>query len=247
MHAHRRQNTKYPSEHASKLLHFHSYCYPHQLAKLYLVRQLTHLGVSSLLELSDQLQINSPPALTRNEQTLVFSILSLRRPNCKSSLSLRISMPTEMDGRMHRGSRGEGERTRPWSQLFALHIKAEQSILWGWWKESIAKTHLDWTTPLITRKAAKEKQKFTGRKKRQRNSHKEAEFHSTGSKPEYYKKTTELTAIKENQTKTSSLVSPETNVTSPPSLPFPAQLFFPLFLFSWKEKVPTELRGQKDA
>lgn len=54
-------------------------------------------------------------------------------------------------------------------------------------KKSIAKTHLDWTIPLITRKAAKEKQKFTGRKKIQRNSHKEAEFYRTGSKPEIYK------------------------------------------------------------
>lgn len=106
-----------------------------------------------------------------------------------------------MNWRMHWGSRG-GEWTRPWSQLLALHVKAEQSILWWWWKESIAKTHLDWTTPLITRKAAKEKQKFTGRKKIQRNSHKESEFHRIGSKPEYYKNTTELSSIKKpNQNK----------------------------------------------
>lgn len=98
--------------------------------------------------------------------------------------------------------RGEGEWTGPGSQLSALHVKVEQSILWRWWKESIAKTHLDWTTPLITRKAAEEKQKFTGRKKIQRNSHKEAECHRTGSKPEYYKNTTELSSIKKaNQNK----------------------------------------------
>lgn len=147
-------------------------------------------------------------------------------------------------GGMHWGSRGEGEWARPWSQLLALHVKAEQSILWRWWKESIAKTHLDWTTPLITRKAAKEKQKFTGRKKTQRNSHKEAEFHRIGSKPEYYKNTAELSSIKKtNQNKICHFLP---FVPAEKKQSFSAQLFFFFFLFLLDEKVLTVLRGQKD-
>lgn len=132
-----------------------------------------------------------------------------------------------MNRRMHWENRGEGEWTRPWSQLCALHVKAEQSILWWWWKESIAKTHLDWTTPLITRKAAKEKQKFTGR-----NSHKEAEFHRTGSKPEYYKNTTEPSSIKKPSRNKILYFLPFVPAEINPI--FLCTVFFPPLFIKWK-------------
>lgn len=81
-------------------------------------------------------------------------------------------------------------------------------------------------------------------KKIQRNSHKEAEFHRTGPKPEYYKTTEVLSIKKPNQTKVFHFL-PFVPAENPQS--FFAQPFFFLFLlFSLNEKVFTELRGQKD-
>lgn len=82
-------------------------------------------------------------------------------------------------------------------------------------------------------------------KKIQRNSHKEADFHTTGSKPEYYK-TTEVSSIKKpNQG--GFHVLPFVPPKNPQS--FFAQFFF-FFSFSFSfllnEKALTELRGQKD-
>ena len=183
-----RQNTKDPWEHTPKLLSLHGYCYPDQLAMLCFdltaqVRQLARLGVPSVRGWSGQLQIISLTALTPGMNKTLSFLLSVWEEPTENAHSIR-GFPCLLKWMMHWESRGEGEWTRPWSQLLALRVKAEQSILWRWWKESIAKTHLDWTTPLITRKAAKEKQKFTGRKKIQRNSHKEAEIHRIGSEPE---------------------------------------------------------------
>lgn len=172
-------------------------------AKLYwdptgLGRQPAHSG-----GLSGQLQINSPTALTPGvNKTLSFLCAVWEDQTEIADSSRGFPCLLKWTGGCTGRAEEKGEWTGPRSQLLALHVKVEQSILWRWWKESIAKTHLDWTTPLITRKAAEEKQKFTGRKKIQRNSHKEAECHRTGSKPEYYKNTTELSSIKKaNQNK----------------------------------------------
>lgn len=198
-----------------------------------------HLGVPALLGLAGQLHSNSPTALTpRMDKSLCFPFMAWKHQTAKAP-SEDSSMAAEMNRGMCWGSRGECGWTRPWSQLLALHVKAEQSMLWWWWKESIADS--PWLNHSSNyQKSSKRKTKIYRMKKIQRNSHKEAEFHRTGSKPEYYK-TIEVSSIKKTKPRyfTFSLLFLLKNPQS-----FFAQLFPSFFfLFLLNEKDLTELRG----
>lgn len=161
------------------------------------------------------------------KKSLFFPFLVWKDQTVKAP-SEDFSMSAEMNRRMHWGTRGEGERTRPWSQLLALHEKAEQSTLWWWWKESIADS--PWLNHSSNyQKSSKRKTKIYRMKKIQRNSHKEAEFHRTGPKPEYYKTTEVLSIKKPNQTKVFHFL-PFVPAENPQS--FSAQPFF-FFSFSF--------------
>lgn len=108
-------------------------------------------------------------------------------------------------------------------------------------EKKVLQTHLDWTTPLITRKAAKEKQKFTGWRK----------YKGTVTKRQNFTEQVQNLSITrlqkfyqlKNQTKVFHFL-PFVPADNPQS--FFAQHFFLFFLFSLNEKVLTELRGQKD-